>query len=111
MTTHTITVTFDVESESPTHAVFLVNKFLADKGVHEKGVTELTPGSDGEMRTMPRFGYTTTSFDVVQKAIREERANLVEWMTNAKGVYSAHDVRMSFISYINALNDREDSTK
>jgi hypothetical protein len=53
----------------------------------------------------------TTLTAVAEEAIREERANLVEWMTNAKGVYSAHDVRMSFISYINALNDREDSTK
>jgi hypothetical protein len=44
-----------------------------------------------------------------EEAKREERTNLVEWMTNVKGVYSAHDVRMSFISYINALNSREDS--
>ena len=42
------------------------------------------------------------------EARREERKDLVEWMCNTKGVYSAHDVRMSFISYINTLNNRED---
>jgi hypothetical protein len=43
-----------------------------------------------------------------EKARREERKDLVEWMCNIKGVYSAHGVRMSFISYINAINNRED---
>lgn len=46
-----------------------------------------------------------------KEARREERANLVEWMTCVEGVYSAHDVRMSFLSLISALNDREDNTK
>jgi len=68
-------------------------------------------GGDNAFTSAQVKKITSTLTAVAEEARREERVNLVEWMTKAKGVYSAHDVRMSFISYINALNDREDNTK
>ena len=64
MTTHTLTVTFDIDAENVQHAVFLLNKWLAEKGVHEKGTIELTRDSNGEVRTMPRFGFTKITTEV-----------------------------------------------
>lgn len=53
MTSHTVTVRFDVECESPTHGVFKVEKWLKEKGVGKAGTEELTLG-----RTEERFGWS-----------------------------------------------------
>lgn len=57
MTTYTLTVTFDIDADSPQSAVFLVNKALAEKGIKQGTEVEVTPGSDGERRVESRFGY------------------------------------------------------
>lgn len=62
--TYTITVTFDIDADSPTHAVFLLNKALAEKGIHQGTEVEVTPGSDGEKRVEPRFGFTKITTEV-----------------------------------------------
>ncbi len=50
--TYTITVHFDIEAESPQHAVFKAEKWLKEKGIEKCGEVEVTLD-----RTEPRFGY------------------------------------------------------